>query len=161
MQLTVRSNHAMRLMMYCALTPGRLASCGEIARACNMSESHLGKIANALSAHGFVETVRGRGGGVRLAKPAAEINVGAVVRRTEIGSCFMECLDLETNTCPLVSGCRFRSIVGRALEAFLGVLDGYTLADLVAEPEPLRALMGLEPPAPPRPGEAQPVVAPA
>ena len=144
MQLTVRSNHAMRLMMYCALAAPRLAPVSEIALACNMSESHLGKIANALASHGFVETVRGRGGGVRLAMAPSDINVGAVVRRTEIGACFMECLHLETNTCPLVSACRFRSIVGRALEAFLSVLDGYTLADLVAEPEPLKALMGLE-----------------
>ena len=161
MQLTVRSNHAMRLMMYCALTTGRLASCGEIARACNMSESHLGKIANALAAQGFVETVRGRGGGVRLARPAAEINVGAVVRKTEMASCFMECLDLETNSCPLISGCRFRSIVGRALEAFHGVLDGYTLADLVAEPEPLRALMGLDAPLAPPAAAARPPLAQA
>lgn len=148
MQLTVRSNHAMRLMMYCALNHGRLAPVGEIARACNMSESHLGKIANALAAGGFVETVRGRGGGVRLARPPAEINVGAVVRRTEseIGSCFVECLDPDSNTCPLVGACRFRAIVGRALEAFLSVLDGYTLADLVAEPEPLSRIMGIEPP---------------
>lgn len=145
MQLTVRSNHAMRLMMYCAVNEGRIAPVGEIARACNMSESHLGKIANALAAEGFVETVRGRGGGVRLARPAAEINVGAIVRLTEIGGCFLECLRPETNTCPLTPACRFRSIVGRALEAFLSVLDGYTLADLVAEPEPLRALMGLGP----------------
>ena len=144
MQLTVRSNHAMRLMMYCALVEGRLAPVAEIAQACNMSESHLGKIANALAAGGFVETVRGRGGGVRLARPATEINVGAVVRRTEIGSCFVECLDPASNGCPLVEVCRFRSIIGRALEAFLAVLDGYTLADLVADGGPMRAVLGIE-----------------
>jgi Rrf2 family nitric oxide-sensitive transcriptional repressor len=142
-QLTLRSNNAMRLMMYCAINDGRLAPVGEIARACNMSESHLGKIANVLAADGFVETVRGRGGGVRLARPPSEINIGAVVRRTEIGACFLECLDPKTNTCPLVEACRFRTIVGHALSAFLAVLDGYTLADLVAEPEGLRAALGL------------------
>jgi Rrf2 family nitric oxide-sensitive transcriptional repressor len=148
MHLTLRSNHAMRLMMYCALNDGRLAPVSEIARACNMSESHLGKIANTLASFGFVETVRGRGGGVRLARPPAEINVGAIVRRTEIGGCFVECLQPETNTCPLTPACRFRTIIGRAHEAFLSVLDGYTLADLVAEPDPLRALMGIELPPP-------------
>jgi len=146
MQLTIRSNHAMRLMMFCAVNRGRVAPVAEIARACNMSEAHLGKIAHALASHGFVETVRGRHGGVRLARPPAELNVGEIVRATEFGRCLVECLDPETNTCPLVEACRFRSIIGRALEAFLRVLDGYTLADLVAEPEGMRLAMGLPDP---------------
>lgn len=143
MQLTVRSNHAMRLMMYCALNEGRLAPVSEIARACNMSEAHLAKIANRLASHGFVETVRGRGGGVRLAKDPKDLSVGAVVRTTEMGACLIECLDLENNTCPLIGACKFRGVVGRALEAFLGVLDECTLADLVADGDDLKAIMGL------------------
>ena len=147
MHLTLRSNHAMRLMMYCAVNEGRASPVAEIARACNMSEAHLSKIAAGLAAHGFVETVRGRRGGVRLARPAAELNVGRIVRATELGKCLVECLEPDTNTCPLIAACRFRSIVGRALEAFLSVLDGYTLADLVAEREQLREAMGLGRPA--------------
>lgn len=145
MHLTIRSNHAMRLLMYCALNHGRVAPVGEIARACNMSEAHLGKIANTLAGLGFVETLRGRGGGVRLARPADQILVGAVVRKTEMGPCLTECLRPETNTCPLTPACRFRTIIGRAVEAFLNVLDGYTLADLVAGGDDLRRLMGIEP----------------
>lgn len=145
MHLTIRSNHAMRLLMFCALNHGRVTPVGEIARACNMSEAHLGKIANTLAGLGFVETLRGRGGGVRLAKPADQIQVGAVVRQTEMGPCLTECLDPETNTCPLSEACRFRTILGRALEAFLNVLDGYTLADLVVGGDDLRRLMGIEP----------------
>ena len=144
MHLTVRSNHAMRLMMFCALNPSRTTPIAEIARACNMSEAHLGKIAHALSAHGFVETVRGRRGGVRLGRSPRDINVGDIVRQTEFGSCLVECLNPASNTCPLVSACRFRSILGQALDAFLRVLDGYTLADLVADPLPLRELMGID-----------------
>lgn len=143
MQLTVRSNHAMRLMMYCALNDGRLTPVSEIARACNMSEAHLAKIANRLAAHGFVETVRGRGGGVRLAADPATLSVGAVVRTTEMGACLIECLDVETNTCPLIAACKFRGLVGRALEAFLKVLDDVTLAELVADGDELRAIMGI------------------
>ena len=146
MHLTIRSNHAMRLLMYCALNHGRVAPVAEIARACNMSEAHLGKIANTLAGLGFVETLRGRGGGVRLARAPEQILVGAVVRRTEMGPCLTECLDPETNTCPLTAACRFRTILGRALEAFLNVLDGYTLADLVVGGDELRQLMGIEPP---------------
>jgi Rrf2 family nitric oxide-sensitive transcriptional repressor len=144
MHLTIRSNHAMRLLMYCALNEGRIAPVSEIARACNMSEAHLGKIANTLAGLGFVQTLRGRGGGVRLARPAHEVQVGAVVRRTEMGPCLTECLNPETNTCPLIGACRFRTVLGRALEAFLNVLDGYTLADLVSNGAEMRALMGLE-----------------
>lgn len=149
MQLTVRSNHAMRLMMFCAVNEGRVTPVADIARACNMSEAHLGKIANALASHGFIETLRGRRGGVRLAKPASELNVGDIVRSTEMGYCLVECLKMETNTCPLVEVCRFRSVMNRALEAFLNVLDGYTLADLVTERDQLRAAMGLDAPAEP------------
>lgn len=143
MQLTVRSNHAMRLMMYCALNGQGLTPVSEIARACNMSEAHLAKIANRLAANGFVETVRGRGGGVRLAADPAALSVGAVVRTTEMGACLIECLDLENNTCPLIGACKFRGVVGRALEAFLAVLDEVTLADLVADGDDLKALMGI------------------
>lgn len=144
MQLTVRSNHAMRLMMYCAVNDGQVAPVSDIARACNMSEAHLGKIANALSSHGFIETLRGRRGGVRLARPAEELNIGEIVRATEMGYCLVECLRQDKNTCPLIGVCRFRTAMMEALEAFLKVLDGYTLADLVVDRTPLRAAMGLE-----------------
>lgn len=150
MHLTVRSNHAMRLMMYCAMKRGQIAPVSEIARACNMSEAHLAKIANRLAAAGFVETVRGRGGGVRLAHAPADISVGAVVRSTEMSACLIECLDLGTNTCPLVSACKFRGVMQRALKAFLDVLDACSLAELIEDGENLRSLMGLsaEPTAP-------------
>ncbi|MFT6772837.1 MAG: Rrf2 family nitric oxide-sensitive transcriptional repressor [Paracoccaceae bacterium] len=143
MHLTVRSNHAMRLMMYCALNDGRIAPVAEIARACNMSEAHLAKIANRLAAGGFVETLRGRGGGVRLARKADAISVGAVVRATETGAILLECFDLTTNTCPLVSACKFRGLVRTALDAFLAVLDRATLADMIEGGHDMSALMGL------------------
>ncbi|HKK35376.1 MAG TPA: Rrf2 family transcriptional regulator [Paracoccaceae bacterium] len=144
MQLTVRSNHAMRLLMFCALAEGRTTPVAEIARACNMSEAHLAKIAHRLAGIGVVETVRGRAGGVRLARPPEAINVGAVVRATEFGACLVECLSPETDTCPLTPACRFRGLIGRALEAFFRVLDEATLADLVREGGELRRLMGLQ-----------------
>ncbi len=145
MQLTVRSNHAMRLLMYCALNDGRVAPVGEIARVCNMSEAHLAKIAHKLAGLGVVETVRGRGGGVRLAMAPEAINIGMIVRATERGPCLTECLYADANTCPLVTECRFRDILLRALDAFYGVLEGYTLEDLITRGEGLRALMKLPP----------------
>jgi len=144
MHLTARSNYAMRLLMYCALAPGRVTPVAEIARAGHMSETHLAKIANDLAAAGYVETVRGRRGGVRLAMTPSEINVGEIFRLTEAGGCLVECLDEVRNTCPLVTACRFREIVLRAYGAFLAVLDGYTLADLVGEHDVLAGLLGLD-----------------
>jgi Rrf2 family nitric oxide-sensitive transcriptional repressor len=143
MHLTIRSNHAMRLMMYCAMKRGQIAPVSEIARACNMSEAHLAKIANRLATAGFVQTVRGRAGGVRLAQAPEDIRVGDVVRTTEMGICLIECLDMDTNTCPLVTACKLRGVVQRALRAFLAVLDDCTLADLIDDGDDLRALMGL------------------
>lgn len=154
MQLTLRSNHAMRLVMYCALIGDRVAPVQEIARACNMSEAHLGKIANSLAAHGVLRTVRGRCGGVRLARAPEQINVGEIVRVTEIGRCLVECLESEACSCPLIAVCRFRSIVGRALDAFYGVLDGYTVADLIVDQTGMMAALGL--PQPQGPDTARP-----
>lgn len=145
MQLTLRSNHAMRLVMYCAVNEGRVAPVAEIARACNMSETHLAKIANHLAAQGFVETLRGRAGGVRLARAPEQLNVGQIVRASELGRCLVECLAPETNQCPLIDVCGFRSVVTEALEAFLSVLDRYTVADLVEEREALQRTLGLLP----------------
>ena len=144
MHLTIRSNHAMRLLMYCGLNHGRVTPAAEIARACNSSEAHLGKIANWLAQRGYVETVRGRGGGVRLTRAPSDISVGEIVRGAETGSCVVECHDADTNTCPLREACALRGVLHEAMTAFLAVLDRYTLADLLAEPEPLRRLMGLD-----------------
>ena len=148
MHLTIRSNHAMRLLMYCGLNHGRVTPAAEIARACNSSEAHLGKIANWLAQQGYVETVRGRGGGVRLVRAPSEISVGEIVRGTETGSCIVECHDAETNTCPLRDACKFRGVLEGAMGAFLKVLDTYTLADLIEDGDDLRRLMGLDPVAP-------------
>lgn len=144
MLITLRSNHGMRLVMYCAVNHGRVAPVSEIARACNMSEAHLAKIAHHLAGCGFLETVRGRCGGVRLAKPPAELSVGAIVRATEIGRCLVECFEPASNTCPLINVCRFRDILGRAMDAFLGVLDGYTIEDLVRDEGDIRVALGLD-----------------
>lgn len=144
MRVTIHTNHAIRLLMYCAVEPGRPIAVSEIARAHGISDNHLTKIAQHLAAHDFIKTVRGRKGGVMLAMPPEEIALGAVVRVTEENLDLAECFALETNTCRLVPECRFRGILGEALKAFFVVLDSYTIADLVVRGDALRALMGLE-----------------
>lgn len=146
MRLTLHSNHAMRLLMYCALHPGQVVRTVDVARANRISEHHLTKIAQSLASFGIVETIRGRSGGITLAKRPEDINVGHVVRITEDNLELVECFNLEANTCPLAAACRFNRILNQALSAFLSVLDGYTLADLVVPASQLRTLLGMDAP---------------
>lgn len=146
MRLTLHSNHAIRLLMYCALRPGKVMRTADIARANRVSEHHLTKIAQCLAYLGVVETVRGRSGGITLAKAPEDINLGEVIRFTEDNLEIAECFNLETNTCPLAPECRFSKILQQALAAFLSVLDGYTLADLVMPGAQLKPLLGIDTP---------------
>lgn len=145
MRVTLHTNYAMRLLMYCAMKPRIVIPVTEIAGAYGISEHHLTKIAQCLSRAGIIETVRGRSGGVVLRRAAEEINVGSVVRLTEDNLDLVECFSLETNTCPLAPECRFRNALAEALKAFLTVLDRFTLADLVRDGEALGRLVGIEP----------------
>ena len=103
----------------------------EIAEACNSSANHLAQVVNTLHANGYLNATRGRMGGVSLARSASSINIGAVFRLFEADVPFTECSQLETNTCPLVSACRLKLAIRRALEAFYREMDLVTLEDLV------------------------------
>lgn len=131
MRLTTRTNLAMRVLMSCAVNDGRTVRTPEIAERCNASVNHLLQVVNLLSEHGFVETQRGRGGGLRLAQKADRISIGEVFRVFESGTPFAECFDAASNSCPLHSTCRLRNYISRALEAFYHELDMATLDDLV------------------------------
>ena len=144
MRLTVRTNLAMRTLMYCAVHRARTVRKSEIAVACNASEAHLGVVINHLGQAGFVETIRGRGGGIRLASPPEEVSVGAVFRVFEAGTPFAECFAGSDNHCPIAPACRLKGLLGRALEAFYAELDGTTLADLTAGNGALDRLLALE-----------------
>ena len=106
-----------------------------------MSEDHLAKVVGRLAALGYVDTQRGRAGGVRLARPAADIRIGDVVRETEDNLCLVECFNPETNRCPIAPACGLAGALDLALRAFMAVLDAVTLADLVREPRRLETLM--------------------
>jgi len=133
MRLTQWTDYTLRVLMYCAATEGREqpVTITEVAEGYGISRSHLMKIVQQLSAQGLLETTRGRGGGMRLMRPASDINIGAVVRMTETDFNLVECFDLATNQCRLSSHCRLKSVLGRAMQAYLAELDGVTLADLV------------------------------
>src|SRR3712207_3604543 len=112
--------------MHLAARPERLSSIGEIARGYGISQNHLMKVVHDLRKSGYVAAVRGRTGGIRLARSPSEINVGEVVRHTEEGFDLVDC-----GSCVIARGCGLTGVLKEATRAFLAVLDGYTLADLV------------------------------
>lgn len=131
MRLTTKTNLAARVLMACAANEGATLRSAEIARKCNASLNHLLQVVNELQAHGFIETLRGRSGGLHLTRDPSQISVGAVFRVFEANHPFAECFDPDSNTCPLNETCRLRNYIARALEAFYHELDMVTLQDLV------------------------------
>ena len=143
MRLTKQTNYAFRVLMYCGANPGRKSRIPEIARAFSVSEPFLFKIVQLLSESGLVQTTRGRGGGIALARPAADITLLDVVRVTEDGFVMAECFEGGQPDCPLIDHCALNSALSRALAAFMGVLDDTTIADLVSSRPDIGALIGL------------------
>ena len=141
MRLTRFTDNALRALMYLGLhdeTPSRIT---DIARRMAMSEDHTAKVIARLAELGFVATIRGRAGGVRLGRPAKEIVIGEVVRATEDNLTLVECFDAESNRCPIAPACALAPALDEALTAFFAVLDRYTLADLTERPRSLQRLL--------------------
>jgi len=130
MRLTMMTDYAMRLLIYVAQRPERLCTIAEVARAYDISEAHLMKVTHQLGLAGWIETVRGKGGGMRLAHRPEDINVGAVVRRMESDFQITECFG-SANRCTLTGTCGLNRILNDALRAFLEQLDAHTLADVL------------------------------
>jgi Rrf2 family nitric oxide-sensitive transcriptional repressor len=131
-RLTRFSDYSLRVLIYLAVHPDRLATIDEISSVYGISRAHLMKIAQELGRAGFLETLRGRGGGLRLARELDSIRVGDVVRFTEGKLDLVECFDAETSVCRIEPACRLHGVLEEALEAFLATLDEYSLADLVS-----------------------------
>ncbi|KKC26435.1 Rrf2 family transcriptional regulator [Sphingomonas sp. SRS2] len=140
MRLSRHTDYALRTLIHLAARPDRLASIAEIARAYSISENHLMKVVHMLGRAGFIRTVRGRGGGIALARAPEEIGVGAVVRHGEPDLNLADC-----DACVIAPACGLNGVLGEALAAFLAVLDRYTLADISRQRVDLAALLGFEP----------------
>jgi Rrf2 family nitric oxide-sensitive transcriptional repressor len=143
MRLTLHTDYALRLLMLLALEPDRLHTIQETARRYGISRNHLMKVALTLVKAGFIESIRGRSGGLRLSRPAERVGLGAVVRATEDNFNLVECFDRDSNTCVIAPACGLRTPLHEASAAFLAVLDRYTLADLLAEPRAHRSMQRL------------------
>lgn len=142
MRLTTFSDYSLRVLMYLGVHGERLATVGEIALAYGISENHLVKVVHHLAQHRYIETTRGKGGGMRLARPPEKINVGEVVRGTEENLTFVECFDKATSTCVIEPACVLKGILSRAVDAFFVALERYTLADLlVTKPKLIKMLV--------------------
>ncbi|MFC6118619.1 RrF2 family transcriptional regulator [Macrococcoides bohemicum] len=130
MKLTLYSDYSLRVLMYIARQEHRV-QIDEIAKFYGISKNHLTKVVNNLATLGYIETTRGRGGGIRIKMTPEEINIGALIRKTEEHFNLVECFDRETNTCPIAGICGLQGVLGEALGAYLSVLDGYTLNDIL------------------------------
>ncbi len=129
MRLTRFTDYGLRTLMFLGLRDHELALIAEIARAYGISEPHLTKVVHRLGQLGLIQTVRGRNGGLRLSKKPEEIVVGNVVRQIEDDLAIVECFG--SGCCAIAGLCELQRAVREAFAAFLAVLDGYTLADLL------------------------------
>ncbi len=143
-RLTVYTDYSLRTLMYLGVR-GRehLVTIQEIADAYQISKNHLMKVTYDLGQHGYIETIRGRGGGIRLALDPAQINIGEVVRKTEEDFHIVECFNPESNLCKISPECRLKFALAEALKAYLAVLDSYTLADVLVSTDILSELFGI------------------
>lgn len=134
MRLTQWTDYSLRVLMYCAACLERVTpvTITEIADSHGISRSHLTKIVQELAARGWLETTRGRGGGMRLLVDASALTLGEIVRATETDFAMVECFDAAQNQCRMSQYCRLKSVLSQATQSYLAVLDGTTLADLVA-----------------------------
>lgn len=126
MRLTRYTDYGMRVLLFVGSRPDRLCSIAEIARAYAISQNHLMKVVNDLVNAGYLKSVRGRSGGIRLARPPSEINIGALVRHTEDDFDLVGC-----GTCIIAPACGLTCVFDEALQSFLSVLDSYSLADVL------------------------------
>jgi Rrf2 family transcriptional regulator, nitric oxide-sensitive transcriptional repressor len=144
MRLTTFTDYTLRTLIYLAVRPGTIVTISDVANAYGISANHLMKVVHRLALTGDIATTRGQRGGLRLARNPDAINIGDVVRRTEPDMALVACFG-ETSHCTIEEGCVLRHALDAALQAFLAVLDRYTLADLVEPRQTLAALLGVEP----------------
>lgn len=142
MQLTLFTDYALRTLVFLALQPEQqLSTITEVADRFSISRNHVVKIVHQLGMKGYIDTIRGKHGGIRLARSAQDINLGNLIADMENVSCLLDC---QREGCRLAPGCRFQAIMRKAMRAFMGVLSEFTLADLVRDEEQMCGLLGLE-----------------
>lgn len=142
MHITRYTDYSLRVLIYLAVQEERLATIQEISDSYDISKNHLMKVVHQLNLKGYIESVRGKNGGLRLHRRPEDINIGVLVRETEPDMALVECFS-DNNKCCITPVCGLKNVLSEALQAFLNTLDGYTLADILPErqkPQLLRLL---------------------
>jgi Rrf2 family nitric oxide-sensitive transcriptional repressor len=145
MQLTRFTDYSLRVLIYLGLQPDRLATISEIAAVFGISQNHLMKVVHRLGMQGYIDTVRGKGGGMRLARRPELISIGQVVRDTEENMDIAECFSSGGSDCFLLPSCVLKSALTEARQSFLATLDLYRLSDLLANQKAPPGLVTLQP----------------
>lgn len=142
MQLTLYSDYSLRVLIYLGTKPhDEPVTITDIAQAFGISRNHLVKVVHNLSLLGYINTVRGKRGGMQLSRPPDKINLGEVVRHTEGSFDIVECFNSTTNTCPISPVCKLKGVIREAYRGFIGVLDQYTLADILKNKKQLQSIL--------------------
>ncbi len=144
MHLTRYTDFSLRVLLYLGLRPETRVSIDEITDFYDISRDHLIKVVNHLSKLGYIHTIRGRNGGIELAVDMGQIKVGEVVRKMEPNFHIVECFNPETNHCMVTPVCNLKHILSEANDAFLHVLDQYTLKEMVDNHDRAQQLISIE-----------------
>lgn len=144
MRMTFHTDYALRMLVYVAMRPDEVCTVNDVAEAYGLSRNHLLKVARNLSRLGYIETMRGRSGGIRLGVAAENINIGALVRATEEDFSVVECMQQSEGGCIISPACKLKGMFSEALEAYLAVLNKYTLADAMRNRTMLGTLLGID-----------------
>ena len=142
MRMTLHTDYALRILIFVAARPSGICTVNDVVEAYGLSRHHLMKVAQHLRHLGFIETTRGRAGGIRLAVAPDKINIGALVRLTENDFGLVECLEAGGGACTISPACRLKGMFAEALDAYLAVLDRYTLGHVMQNRTLLRRLLG-------------------
>lgn len=145
MEVSSHADFSYRVLMYLALSGTKLVQVRTISEAYGISENHIMKVAQKLAKFGYVEAVRGRHGGIFLAKSPDKINLGQVFREMEPSLKLLECFNLKTNHCPIVNSCELKNTFKQALDSFLNVLDQKTLDQVLKKPKELQKILEIRP----------------
>jgi Rrf2 family nitric oxide-sensitive transcriptional repressor len=144
MQFTHFTDYSLRTLIYLGAQQSMLATISEVAEKYGISKSHLTKVVHQLANRGYIKTMRGKGGGMRLARLPQLINIGDVVRDMEENINLVECFNAKNQNCPLLPACILKSVLLEARKNFLDTLDRYTLADLLTNQSSLRKMLELQ-----------------
>lgn len=145
MRMTNYTDYAFRTLIYLAIKPqNERSNITEISEAYNISRNHLSKVIHELGKLGYIHTIRGRGGGIKLAKKPENINIGEVVRAIEEDFKLVACFANGPSTCVITPVCGLKHIFNDALKAYLSVLDQYTLADTIQRPDEFKKILNIE-----------------